>query len=291
MTALERKIGSAAGISFFGVGVVCHNFEPQVSGVYNYVFNQSRHPVLKDGSSAPFFEEGRAHAEVTLVFDVELTADLPNEAKCHELATHISSTVSVMRLAGGSVMPNLNGRTTQANLVLMPDDAESKKKELRKISRKLLPGFALVSRDDLLETRLDEMRLNSSDASWLDAWLDLSRINFRASRDESKNEMTGEVIEKVKWTNDKRPGWLVPIPVGFVAISELYPPGEVDGARNQTLPFQFVESIYSIGQWISPHRLTDIKGIFWEPFYDQVTGVYRCINDYKTHSYSNSEII
>jgi CRISPR-associated protein Csy2 len=55
----------------------------------------------------------------------------------------------------------------------------------------------------------------------------------------------------------------------------------VAGARDPGIPFCFVESVYSIGQWISPHRLNDVKDLLWEPIHDSGTGLYRCINAFR----------
>ena len=74
MTALERRLGRDAGIAFYGVGVICHAFEAQVTTAgYTRAFHLTRNPVLVDGSTAGIVEEGRVHLDLTLVFDVQLT--------------------------------------------------------------------------------------------------------------------------------------------------------------------------------------------------------------------------
>ena len=46
MTALERRLGPQAGLAFYGVGVICHGFEPQVThGGYTRSFNLTRNPL------------------------------------------------------------------------------------------------------------------------------------------------------------------------------------------------------------------------------------------------------
>jgi CRISPR-associated protein Csy2 len=185
-----------------------------------------------------------------------------------------------MRIAGGSVVPPLPGKfrnPPQSSLIPVPDDPEERRKKFRKLSRRLLSGFALISRDDLLQARLAELQLTLPNATLLDAWLDLSRLNHRAIRRETVNE-TGAAGEPIEWAADSRPGWIVPIPVGFAALSELHAPGTVAGARDPSLPFRFVESVYSIGQWINPLRLTSVTDLLWEPFHDN--GLYRCVNQY-----------
>ena len=281
MTALERRLGSDAGITFYSAGIVCHSFEPQVTqGGYTRSFHLTRNPLLQDGSTAAIVEEGRAHLDITLVFEVELTLVL-SEAERVQLAAHIDDVIAGMRIAGGSVVPPLPGKfrnPPRPTLELMPPDPEERRKEFRKLSRRWLPGFALVSRDDLLQARLAELQLTIPGATLLDAWIDLSRLNHRAIRQKTVNE-PGDTVEAVEWVTDSRPGWIVPIPVGFAALSELYAPGVVTGARDPNLPFRFVESVYSMGQWINPLRLTDVRDLLWEPTHEN--GLYRCFNAYQ----------
>lgn len=282
MTALERRLGPDSGIAFYGVGVVCHSFEPQVThGGYTRSFHLTRNPILHDGSTAAIVEEGRVHLDITLVFEVELTGTLLGETERSQLAREIGEVVAGMRIAGGSVIPPLPGKfrnPPKPGLILMAGDTETQRKDFRKLSRRWLPGFALVSRDDLLQARLAELQQTTPSASLLDAWLDLSRLNHRALRHQTTDEKTGATVETIEWTTDRRPGWIVPIPVGFTAISELYAPGEVAGARDPNVPFRFVESVYSMGQWISPHRLTQVSDLLWEPSHDPASGLYRCVN-------------
>jgi CRISPR-associated protein Csy2 len=294
MTALERRLGPDAGIAFYSVGVICHGFEPQVTrDGYTRSFHLTRNPVLQDGSTAAIVEEGRVHLDITLVFEAELTSALLGEAERAQLATHIGEVVAGMRVAGGSVVPPLPGafrNPPRPRLMLMADDAEARRKDFRKLSRRWLPGFALVSRDDLLQARLVELQRATPSASLLDAWLDLSRLNHRAVRQSTVNEKTGDAAEVIEWVTDTRLGWVVPIPVGFAALSELHAPGTVAGARDPNVPFRFVESVYSMGQWISPHRLNDVSDLLWEPFHDPASGLYRCVNAFPAPSAPVSQI-
>lgn len=297
MTALARRMGPDAGISFHSVGVVCHGFEAQVTqGGYTRSFCLTRNPVLPDGSTAAIVEEGRVHLDITLVFEVKLSSALLDDAKRAQCAAEIGECVAAMRIAGGSVMPPLPGalrRPPRAKLTLLGGDVDSRAKQFKRLSRQWLPGFALVSRDDVLQSRLEELRTNApsevAPPTLLDAWLDLSRINHRASRKTTLDEATGESAEVVEWATDSRNGWLVPIPVGYAALSDLHPPGAVASARDAKVPFRFVESVYSIGQWISPHRLEEIAQLTWRPDYAPASRLYRCINAFQapvTDSYT-----
>ena len=292
MTALARRLGPDAWVSFHSVGVVCHGFEAQVTQAgYTRIFCLTRNPVLQDGSTAAIVEEGRVHLDITLVLEVKLGSALLNDAARAECAGQIGELVAGMRIAGGSVMPplpNLAGmarRQPPAQLVLLAEDPDLRANQFKRLCRHWLPGFALVSRDDVLQSRLEAMRASAPQAlpqpSLLDAWLDLSRINHRATTKTVWNESGDASTEAVEWATDSRPGWLVPIPVGYAALSEVHPAGAVAGARDASVPFRFVESVYSIGQWISPHRLQDMAQLTWRAEYTPTTGLYRCTNAYR----------
>lgn len=289
MTALERRLGPQAGVAFYGVGVICHGFEPQVThGGYTRSFHLTRNPVLQDGGTAAIVEEGRVHLDITLVFDVGLALSHSGEADRAQLAARIGELVAGMRVAGGSVMPALPGtfrRPPRPQLVLLEDGEDKRASQFQRLSRRWLPGFALVSRDDLLQARLLALQAVQPAATLLGAWLDLSRLNHRATRHQAPDEKTGEALETIEWSADPRAGWTVPIPVGFAALTALHPPGNVAGARDVRVPFQFVESVYSIGQWISPHRLRDVDALMWRPSHDSATSLYRCINAFSSSSF------
>jgi CRISPR-associated protein Csy2 len=287
MAALARRLGVDAGIRFQSVGVVCHGFEAQVTtGGYTRSFCLTRNPVLQDGSTAAIVEEGRVHLDITLVFEVQLSSALLNDAARAARAAQIGEWVAGMRIAGGSVMPPVVGtlrRPPRPQLVLLAEAPDLRAQQFKRLCRQWLPGFALVSRDDVLHSRLETLRANAPDAqpSLLDAWLDLARINYRSSATTVWNATGDASTETVEWAADPRPGWLVPIPVGYTALSDLHPPGTVAGARDMDTPFRFVESVYSIGQWVSPHRLGDVAQLTWRPEHTPATGLYRCTNAYQ----------
>lgn len=91
---------------------------------------------------------------------------------------------------------------------------------------------------------------------------------------------TGE--DKVEWKRIPKPlgGWFVPLQVGYKAISPIYKPGEVMYARDRTVPFRFVEPVYTLGEWIGLHRINDDipETIFWRYHHDN--DMYLCVNEY-----------
>jgi CRISPR-associated protein Csy2 len=273
--ALERRLGAAFGVDLGGVGIVCHRFEPQVSrpaGRRNQVFCLTRNPVGRDGATSALVEEGRAHMEVSLV--IEVLDDLDDEDR-EDLLEDLPNVVDAMRLAGGSILPDQEGdQRRKPACIPWYESASDNTTEFRKLRRRLLPGFALVQRADLLAERLTQMQQEQPPGDTLDALLDLCRLNVEPGEANPKKP------DEIPWEVRSRPGWLVPIPVGYAALSGLYPPGEVLSARDPQVPFRFVESLYSLGQWMSPHRLTDLEQLLWQTNADTEAGLYRCINHY-----------
>lgn len=304
MGALERKLGADSGLQFNGVGVVCHRFEAQTHQGYTHSFHLSRNPVRKDGSTAGIVEEGRIHLDISLVFDVSVSSQVADDDARQQLAQTVADLLATLRIAGGSVIaPHSpqSRRALQPQLRIEAEEPEQQQKEFAQLSRRLLPGFALVARDDLLQAHRHTLSQRSGEsheagqptpATALEAWLDLSRINTCPVRVPvaQVTPATGEAptpdaaddkpvaAERIEWQRDARPGWLVPIPVGYTALSELHPAGSVTQARDATTPLRFVESVFSIGQWISPHRLRNAAQLIWWPTYDEATGLYRCRN-------------
>lgn len=275
--ALERKFSAELKDGFAGVGIVCHHFDPQVSqppGRRTQVFRLTRNPVGKDGGTLALVEEGRAHMEVSLVIAVK---DYKEKSKGDYFAEDLHHAAQGMRLAGGSLL-HQEGKRYQAQWWPLAGDAEGDAAVFRKLRRRLLPGFALVQRADLLAGHLAELRQTRPESNALDALLDLSRLNIEPVVSQSND------AETVKWEIRRKPGWLVPLPIGYAGISPLYVPGEVENARDCTTPFRFVESLYSLGQWISPHRLDGLNQLLWTQEWTQKSdadnGIYRCINRY-----------
>lgn len=316
--ALERNL-AAFGRTFGGVGIICHGFEAQTfrpNRRQHVVFTQTRNPVylkrdaarfIIDGTPAAIVEEGRAHLVVSLVI-AAYGAPLIDDQEQQDFVEAAQHAAFGMRLAGGSLLPASPSKRKQPEWVSWPWAAVDQHAAFAKIRRRLLPGFALVHRPDLLSNRLAELKAEG-DAGVLDALLDLVGLNHFPETllpDEEKSlaaandgapkpsltpdNPSDEKGARVKWQIRTRPGWLVPLPIGYAGISKLYPPGEVANARDATTPFRFVESLYSLGQWIAPHRLTSLEPLLWYSAADPDTGLYRCINRYAdTLSHTQSD--
>lgn len=292
MWALERKLALAGvPLRLHAVGVVCHHHQEQVTHGYVRSFNLTRNPVDKDGSTAAIVEEGRMHLQITLVVAVseKNTPDTAsvlvqgNQAQWAEWARIAGETLAGMRVAGGSVLPSraVPGKRVRPWMDIVPDDPVEAASLFRAWHRQWLPGFALVGRDDLLMGRLQQLRATHAQATLLDAWLHASRFNHQALL--SADGMPA-IDGQVAWGDPFRPkgsGWIVPIPVGYAALTALHPAGSVRNARDATVPVRFVESVYSLGEWVSPHRLQSLQQLLWQAETDETLGLYRCRNGYR----------
>ncbi|MBE0689388.1 MAG: type I-F CRISPR-associated protein Csy2 [Anaerolineae bacterium] len=278
MWALERRANRAGvdRLAFNAVGAVSHGWEEQTTdGGFVKSFRLTRNPVDRDGSTAAIVEEGRIHLDVSLVFAVFAEDDWSAEQQQVDVAT-LAELASGMRLAGGTVIPPDRPwqRRYRPWLVDLTGGDEDRRKNFRHVCLRLLPGSALVSRDDLIDQRLKWVQTGGSHASRLDAWLSLARIDWHW--DEGANKGKGAWLSG----RGKGDGWIVPIPVGYGALSEVHPPGSVHNARDLATPFRFVESLYSVGEWIGTHRLRSPQQLLWYADSRPDEGLYRCRNDY-----------
>lgn len=266
--ALHRRMAERLDIHLDGVGIVCHRFEPQVSqpaGKRTRVFNLTRNPLTRDGKTAAIVEEGRAHLEISLLIGV--SGNALDEHPLPALAQQLHDQACAVRLAGGSILPP--AQTASGPLVpaldLLSGSEEEQRRLHRRLARRLLPGFALVSREALLQGHLETLRQQQPQASELDALLDLSRLNIEPSSDDPTH-----------WQTRRAPGWLVPIAAGYGALSDTHAPGTVLNARDREVPLRFVETLFSLGEWLSPHRTRDLRHLLWYHQADPQAGLYRC---------------
>lgn len=265
--ALERNFAQQEDLKLVGCGVVVHQHQTHCHRTAPFspkVFALTRNPLDKSGKTAAFNEEGKMHMTVSLVIAVE--GRVKTNA-IDSLKQGFLKQAQCQRLAGGLIT---SIKSSELNIVSDDEDGTT---AIRKFMRQLLPGFALVNRGQLLADHYAALQESQSEVTLSDAWLDFSALKYSAPHLLPKNdnetlseeEKAQRLKEKISWVIEKKafPGWLVPIMVGYRAISELYQPGEVAKTRDPSIPFRFVESVYSIGEWINPIRLKNIEDLLW----------------------------
>lgn len=273
--ALSRKLQPELKVELTGCGVICHRHQVQAHqprGWGDYHFALTRNPLTKEEKSPSFVEEGRMQFTVSLVIPVKGTLEVKWEME--ELKQLLSVLILSQRLAGGTIVG-----LGAIDWLEPPEDFDGLQKFEKRELRKLLPGFALVERSDLLAEHIRHYRGQKMDTELIDALLDFSAIKYQADPPDAESAEP----RQTEWQQVPRPGggWLVPITTGYCGISQLYPPDEVDRSRDSVTPFRFVESVHTLGQWVSPHRIKKLKDLIWNYHAEAETGWYLCKNSYQ----------
>ncbi|OUR59597.1 type I-F CRISPR-associated protein Csy2 [Colwellia sp. 39_35_sub15_T18] len=329
---VSRKLSvhkSYHDIHLDGVAVIAHKHHVHTYRTGgDYQFTQSRNPAYRYGEenkykigTPPVIEEGKMNMTVSLL--IAYDGNLGN--RTDEFFKWLENTLLLQRLAGGTIL------TIKS---LTPEYIESDT-DLRKLKRKLLPGFILKDRAEYLTAHYEQLKQQDEKVELLDAWLDFSalkqkarpksdkitkyfnqlsksadsdlenllaawqkhldesydqqaiperlKIHFKSlNTDELSNENTQSVlkqwadyckpIEKIDtdWEYIKKPeaGYLVPIMTGYKAISKVYKNSEIENTRDHETPVCFVESVHSVGEWLSTHRLSLEQSGRYEKFED-----------------------
>ncbi len=273
--ALQRRLQHDE-VCLDGVGIVCHRFTPLVDNAdgWNHNFCLTRNPLApppgtkfqkKDGKvkTPGIVQEGRAHLDVSLLVGVHGYLDEDERAV---FIDEVDAMVERMRLAGGSILSRRK-RWRRPMFYELSTNDENDRQIFRGIRRSLLPGFALLNRQNILLEHWKEMLQENPAADQLDALLDLVALHVDPVEGENGD---------VEWQVHRRaPGWLVPLPVGYAGISPLYSAGKVCNERDATKPFRFVESVCSVGEWISPHRIEHPYEMLWYHEFDEDAGLYK----------------
>ncbi|MBR7800389.1 type I-F CRISPR-associated protein Csy2 [Undibacterium fentianense] len=254
--ALQRKLVATGfdDLVFKQVGVVCHHIDLQTykgRGDYVYSIIGTGNPLDKDGNRPAFNEEARCHLEVSLAIETS-GIDKDDEEEVKPLLQNFLH--SQLKMAGGDIVSASNPEFIKVD----QNDAQ----EFRKLARKLMPGFALIERRELM---LEAMQ-QGQDA--VDALLDYLSIKNQSEIDEDGN---------VNWTSKRKTsGWLVPIATGFQGISPLAEPGQTLNQRDPSTPHRFAEAVVTLGEFIMPYRLRSLDELMWHYHYDEPNNLYLC---------------
>lgn len=173
MWALERKTKQAGlDLQLNAVSVVAHDYDEQTTDDYFLKkYRLTRNPVGKDGKPTAIVEEGRIHLEISLVFAVQSeTLKAQNEEEKDRIAAQVRDMIYTMRVAGGSVLPPLKAlKRNQPHVVALTGNETDQDRIFQSAKMRLLPGYVLVERHDILENRHQALLEHNPNASKLDA--------------------------------------------------------------------------------------------------------------------------
>lgn len=165
--ALQRKLNQNGFVElvFKSAGIISHKFNLQTykdKGDFVYSIVGTGNPLDKEGARPAFIEEARCHLTVSLV--VEYNGVEYEERDSFQ--KEVSSQLNTMKLAGGDIL-----KFAEPELLVVSDE-----KEQQKLTRKLMPGFAIVERRDLMTKAMQE------DQDAMTAMLDYVKVTQRVKQ-------------------------------------------------------------------------------------------------------------
>jgi CRISPR-associated protein Csy2 len=251
--ALQRKLNNQGidSLKFVATGVISHSCDLQThkgAGDYVHSIIGTGNPLDKTGSRSAFIEEARCHLDVSLVVEysgVEKDVEQPFLEKI----THLL--YSQMKIAGGDILSFKPPVTLNVE--------EGNDTDLRKLTRKLMPGYAIVERRELLVDAMEK----GQDA--MDALLDYLAVHHSCEQAESGD---------FTWVSKRKTaGWIVPIATGFHGITDL---AKAKNQRDENTPHRFAESIVTLGEFKMPHRIHSLNDILWRYHVEVENNLYLC---------------
>ena len=251
--ALQRIVrqNGLEAVSMVKTAVSCHSFHLHAYRGKGDAFQSiigTANPLNKDGERPSFIEEARCHLEVSLLVEVTgVTGDNKDE-----FLDFVQQQLHRMKMAGGDILCFHHVE------VLFVDGNDLT--QIRACRRKLMPGYVLIERRDLMTAAMD----NGNDA--LGALLDSTKVSYVGKADETGN---------AHWRAEKAPGWIVPIAVGFHGISKL---GKVPNQRDETQEHRFAESVVTLGEFKMPYRFQSLDEMMWSYSTDLDQDLYVCKN-------------
>ncbi len=247
--ALQRQLKTRdddfEDLSFNSVGVVCHDINLQTyKGNSDFVCSLigTGNPLDKFGNRPSFIEEARCHLTVSLVIEYSCDFD-------QDLTEHVDHLVKgKLKFAGGDVITVQPSETFEI-------DSDNQKQ----LITKLMPGFCLIERRDLMQQTMAE----GLDA--IDSLLDYLTIKHTSQIDDKG---------KVTWTSSRKiKGWIVPITTGFHGISNL---GKAENQRDPDTPHRFAESVITLGEFKMPYRIENLDDMLWHSYANLENNLYLC---------------
>ncbi len=252
--ALQRKLNAGEYFDDFeavATAVVSHDCTLQThKGVDDFVHSiiGTGNPLDKTGQRSAFIEEARCHLDVSLIIQFRGVAKDEEVALLERVAYHLYKN---LKIAGGDILEFDPPESYRIE--------EGEEKDLRRLTRKLMPGYVIVERRELIEDAMQQ----GQDA--IDGMLDYLAIHHSCEQDDEGN---------VSWSSKRKTaGWIVPIATGFHGITEL---GKAKNQRDPDVPHRFAESIVTLGEFKMPYQIHSLDEILWRYQVDAEHCLYLC---------------
>jgi len=170
---LGRKLANEEkfqDITLAGCAVIAHEHNVHTYGSHERMFTQSRNPPYlpshNKAATPPVIEEGKMNMTVSLLIGCE--GNIGNRADIFQ--QWLKNACLLQRLAGGTIL----------DMADVSFFAPQDQRDVRIITRRLLPGFVLIDRSQYLEDHYQELSKANHDIELLDAWLDFSALKQKA---------------------------------------------------------------------------------------------------------------
>lgn len=260
--ALERRLKESgfSKVGLSGAAISCHECEVQLyreNQNHRYSIIGTANPLRKKGTAferPPFIEEPRCHLKVSLLIEIQGVGGEEEE----NFLEAVRSILYRMKIAGGDV--------TNTGKITIEYVDEDEVKDTARIKRKLMPGFAVIDRHDLLRPTKDDR------GDSLDVLLDRIAVHSQAVEKNSTDD------KKIEWTSKRRQsGWIVPLAVGFRDISGSC---RVKNQRSYEYEHHFAEPVVTLVEFKLPCHFKEIDEMMWR--YDEESvkrGLYLCRNE------------
>lgn len=201
---------------------------------------------------AAFQNEIYCDLELSLYFCVADNVDQ------NDFERHLLDAVRSTKFNGGIFIS-----CQSVQLISISDSLDDQNKDLKLLKKEMMPGFVLTS----AESEFQQLIVETKEPPF-DLLMKMCGINL--------------VQEENKWKVIQKPigGWLVPISTGRVAINPIQEPGMIQGVRDTKTKACFVESVITLGRWVSPHRFKCLRDMFWFKNFDIDKGLFLFENTY-----------
>jgi CRISPR-associated protein Csy2 len=256
----EQANEKLQNIQFKGICISCHDIDLHTSqsDYQSYIIGTSN-PLDAQGKRPSFVEEARASLDVTIAIELNtrLTQDLQNQ-----LFDTLTSLIYQNKIASGDVISFSDSEIKLFNI----DEENSEDKEFKDLKRKLMPGYCLISRQELVTEKMQQGK------SALQAILDYLTVTTELNKEKNKST-TYNTYKK-----EQEKGWIIPIPIGYQGLTE---PQNAKITRDENTPHLFAESVLTLGEFIMPTQFNDITQLFWHYPEEINNDLYLCKNTFQ----------